>query len=146
MTDVTPLDAFGGKAHGAMKTISEVAEILELPTHVLRFWETKFPQIQPLKRAGGRRFYRNEDVEALLLIRELLHSRGFTIKGAVKVLPDMLKARRSGLEIPAPNDDFASAPSATQRDVYVEPLPASQREALLILRQELQSLHRLLGS
>jgi DNA-binding transcriptional MerR regulator len=79
------------KSRRAMKTISEVAEILDLPTHVLRFWETKFPEIEPLKRGGGRRFYRPEDITALMVIKELLHVRGFTIKGASKVLPDLLR-------------------------------------------------------
>lgn len=76
------------KAPYALKTIREVAEILDLPQHVLRFWETKFPQIQPLKRKGGRRFYRPEDVALLQLIRTLLHERGFTIKGAMTLIAE----------------------------------------------------------
>jgi DNA-binding transcriptional MerR regulator len=146
MTDDAPIETLGGKSATAMKTISEVAEILELPTHVLRFWETKFPQIQPLKRAGGRRFYRAEDIEALFLIRELLHARGFTIKGAAKVLPEMLKARRAGQELPHLTDDFAIAiPDAVHLDP-ADPIPLSQRQALLALRHELESLRGLLGN
>lgn len=74
------------KTATALKTISEVAEIMELPQHVLRFWETKFPQIQPLKRRGGRRFYRPEDIAVLETIRTLLHEKGYTIKGAQALL------------------------------------------------------------
>ena len=143
LTDDAPFEIAGSKARTAMKTISEVAEILELPTHVLRFWETKFPQIQPLKRAGGRRFYRGEDVEALMFIKELLHARGFTIKGATKVLPDMLKARRNGEALPPVEDEFALfLPDSIATPT--EPVPASQRQALLALRQQLESLRGLL--
>ena len=66
----------------AYRTISEVAREVGLEPHVLRFWESKFPQLQPLKRAGGRRYYRPEDVDTILAIRELLHERRFTIEGA----------------------------------------------------------------
>lgn len=69
------------KNDDAFRTISEVAEEVDLPQHVLRFWETRFPQIRPLKRAGGRRFYRPHDVEILRAIRRLLYSEGYTIKG-----------------------------------------------------------------
>lgn len=149
MTDDAPFEtAPGSKSRTAMKTISEVAEILELPTHVLRFWETKFPQIQPLKRAGGRRFYRAEDIDALLLIKDLLHGRGFTIKGATKVLPDLLKARRAGEALPAVEDEFAlfshDLPARFEPILPAEPAPASQRQALLALRQQLESLRGLL--
>lgn len=74
------------KSARAFRTISEVAEHLDLPQHVLRFWETKFPQIQPMKRGGGRRFYRPEDVTFLEGIRALLHEDGYTIKGVQKLL------------------------------------------------------------
>lgn len=72
------------KSPSALKTIGEAAEILNVPQHVLRFWETKFPQIKPLKRNGGRRFYRPQDIEALLLIQHLLYTQGYTIEGARK--------------------------------------------------------------
>ena len=71
-----------GKSSNAFRTISEVAVELDLPQHVLRFWETKFPQIKPMKRGGGRRYYRPEDVQTLVHIRDLLHKEGYTIKGA----------------------------------------------------------------
>ena len=70
----------------AYRTISEVAREVGLEPHVLRFWESRFPQLQPLKRAGGRRYYRPADVDTILAIRELLHERRFTIEGARKAL------------------------------------------------------------
>src|ERR1700756_3688614 len=78
-----------GKAAGAFRTISEVATDLNVPQHVLRFWETRFTQIRPLKRAGGRRYYRPEDVELLRRIRELLYNNGYTIKGVQRLLRDI---------------------------------------------------------
>jgi DNA-binding transcriptional MerR regulator len=74
------------KKSGAFKTISEVADHLNLEQHVLRFWETKFSQIKPLKRGGGRRYYRPEDVVVLEKIYNLLYKQGYTIKGAQQVL------------------------------------------------------------
>ncbi len=75
-----------GKAEGAFLTISEVADSLGVPQHVLRFWETKFTQIRPLKRGGGRRYYRPEDVALLRRIHALLYTEGYTIRGAQKLL------------------------------------------------------------
>ncbi len=75
-----------GKSAAAFRTISEVAEELDVPQHVLRFWESKFSQVKPLKRGGGRRYYRPEDVELLRKIRELLYQDGYTIKGVQKLL------------------------------------------------------------
>ena len=75
-----------GKSAAAFRTISEVATELNLPQHVLRFWETKFSSIQPLKRGGGRRYYRPEDLELLRRIRDLLYKDGYTIKGVQKLL------------------------------------------------------------
>ncbi|MCW5699398.1 MAG: MerR family transcriptional regulator [Rhodospirillales bacterium] len=76
----------GSKSPTAFRTIAEVAEELDLPQHVLRFWESKFPQVRPLKRGGGRRYYRPEDVTVLHRIRSLLHEEGYTIRGAQKLL------------------------------------------------------------
>lgn len=76
----------GAKNPGAFRTISEVADELDVPQHVLRFWETRFPQVKPLKRGGGRRYYRPEDIALLRGIRHLLYSDGYTIKGVQKVL------------------------------------------------------------
>lgn len=77
----------------AFRTISEVAADLEVPQHVLRFWETKFPQIRPLKRGGGRRYYRPEDVDLLRRVRALLYDEGYTIKGVQRLLRE--RARNS---------------------------------------------------
>lgn len=74
------------KSPQAFRTISEVAVELDIPQHVLRFWETKFPHVKPLKRAGGRRYYRPEDLDLLRGIRSLLYRDGLTIKGAQKIL------------------------------------------------------------
>ena len=76
------------KSPGAFRTISEVAKELDLPAHVLRFWETKFSQVRPLKRGGGRRYYRPEDVELIRNIRDLLYKNGYTIKGVQKLIRD----------------------------------------------------------
>ena len=80
--------AASSKSVDAYRTISEVAEDLGLPQHVLRFWETRFPQVKPLKRAGGRRFYRPEDVELLRAVKALLYDDGYTIKGVQRMLRD----------------------------------------------------------
>lgn len=81
------------KSPDAFKTISEAAEALDLPQHVLRFWETRFPQIKPMKRGGGRRYYRPEDVELLASIRHLLYGEGYTIKGVQRILKQQHGAR-----------------------------------------------------
>jgi len=76
------------KGPNAFRTISEAAEELGAPQHVLRFWETKFAFISPMKRAGGRRFYRPQDIEILRAVRTLLHDEGYTIKGVQKLHKD----------------------------------------------------------
>jgi DNA-binding transcriptional MerR regulator len=117
------------KASQAFRTISEVADDLGVPKHVLRFWEMKFPQIRPMKRGGGRRYYRPEDVELLRGIQVLLHSEGFTIRGVQKILrergSDQVKASGEGgslvaglgasRETPAPRKR-ARAPIRTARN------------------------------
>ena len=80
------------KAPSAFRTISEVADDLHIPQHVLRFWETKFPQLKPLKRGGGRRYYRPEDITLLRRVSDLLYTQGYTIKGVQRLL------REGGLE------------------------------------------------
>ena len=74
------------KSQWAYRTISEVSEQLDVPAHVLRFWETKFTQLKPMKRSGGRRYYKASDLDLLTRIRDLLYRDGFTIKGAQKAL------------------------------------------------------------
>jgi DNA-binding transcriptional MerR regulator len=76
------------KSPEAFRTISEVADELRVPQHVLRFWESRFAQVRPVKRAGGRRYYRPEDIDLLRGIRALLYGDGFTVKGVQKILRD----------------------------------------------------------
>jgi DNA-binding transcriptional MerR regulator len=76
------------KSAQAFRTISEASEQLNVPQHVLRFWETKFPQLKPLKRGGGRRYYRPEDLSLLQRIADLLYTQGYTIKGVQRLLSD----------------------------------------------------------
>src|SRR5580704_4953575 len=76
------------KSPDAFRTISEVAESLDLPQHVLRFWESRFPQIKPMKRGGGRRYYRPDDVELLRAIKHLLYDEGYTIKGVQRLFKE----------------------------------------------------------
>jgi DNA-binding transcriptional MerR regulator len=111
------------KSPEAYRTIREVADSLDLPQHVLRFWETRFPQIKPLKRAGGRRYYRPDDIERLRLIKRLLYDEGYTIKGVQKLFKEQgvqalstvaLPLRESSLEpeaADAPRIPSAQAPS-----------------------------------
>ncbi len=98
-----------GKSAGAFRTISEVARELDLPQHVLRFWETKFNQVRPLKRGGGRRYYRPEDIQLLRRIRDLLYSEGYTIKGVQK----LLRAGSAGDAEPKPLEAEADPPPAS---------------------------------
>lgn len=99
------------KAPGALRTISEASDLLEVPQHVLRFWETKFSQIKPLKRNGGRRFYRPQDLDILQQVKFLLYSQGYTIKGAKKAIEEFA---RSG--IAGSSDWLESVPSAGVND------------------------------
>jgi DNA-binding transcriptional MerR regulator len=85
------------KSPDAFRTISEVADVLDTPAHVLRFWESRFPQIRPVKRAGGRRYYRPSDVALLTGIKRLLHDEGLTIRGVQKMLRDQGVRHVAGL-------------------------------------------------
>jgi DNA-binding transcriptional MerR regulator len=102
------------KSPEAYRTIREVADLLDLPQHVLRFWETRFPQIRPLKRAGGRRYYRPDDIERLRLIKRLLYDEGYTIKGVQKLFKEQgvqaLSTVASPLQEPSLEPDPADAP------------------------------------
>jgi len=80
------------KSDAAFRTISEVSEDLDVPQHVLRFWESRFPTIKPLKRGGGRRYYRPEDIQLLRRIRDLLYKDGYTIRGVQKLLREPSRA------------------------------------------------------
>ena len=102
--------AASSKSVDAYRTISEVADDLGLPQHVLRFWETRFPQIRPLKRAGGRRYYRPADTLLLRAIRQLLYDQGYTIKGVQRLLKEH-GVRRLGVDAGSPQaDDGEPAP------------------------------------
>ncbi len=96
------------KSPEAFRTIREVAEGMDLPQHVLRFWETRFPQIKPLKRAGGRRYYRPDDVERLRVIKRLLYEEGYTIKGVQKLF------RQQGAQALVQNNLFERASTVAQ--------------------------------
>ena len=97
------------KSDQAFRTISEVSEELDLPQHVLRFWETKFRQISPMKRGGGRRYYRPEDVELLRRIKSLLHTEGYTIKGVQRMLAQGGMKALPEAETPQPSTADGSA-------------------------------------
>jgi DNA-binding transcriptional MerR regulator len=120
------------KSADAYRTISEVAEGMDLPQHVLRFWETRFPQIKPLKRGGGRRYYRPDDIELLAAIKRLLYGEGYTIKGVQKLLKEQgaSAVARSSAAPPSPRPAARApspAPSAPQprSDPPMRPEPAA---------------------
>jgi DNA-binding transcriptional MerR regulator len=98
------------KAPNAFRTISEVADDLHIPQHVLRFWETKFPQVNPLKRGGGRRYYRPDDIILLRRIADLLYTQGYTIKGVQRLLRE--GGGRLSDDIPPPTADERAAAEA----------------------------------
>jgi DNA-binding transcriptional MerR regulator len=102
------------KAPNAFRTISEVADELHIPQHVLRFWETKFPQVKPLKRGGGRRYYRPDDIALLRRISDLLYIQGYTIKGVQRLLRE--GGGRLSDDIPPATPDERAAAEA-ERDV-----------------------------
>src|SRR3978361_255543 len=98
------------KAPNAFRTISEVADDLHIPQHVLRFWETKFPQVNPLKRGGGRRYYRPDDIVLLRRIADLLYTQGYTIKGVQRLLRE--GGGQLSDDIPPPTADERAAADA----------------------------------
>ncbi|MEW5964535.1 MAG: MerR family transcriptional regulator [Pseudomonadota bacterium] len=151
-----------GKAAEAFRTISEVADELGVQKHVLRFWEQRFPQVKPMKRGGGRRYYRPEDLELLRGIRHLLHAEGYTIKGVQKILRetgiDAVKAagrraraattagrkseRRAAATAPAADGATPAQPITVPADVAAA--PRSRREILAAVIIELEACRRLL--
>ncbi len=108
-----PANAPMEKSPEAYRTIREVADSLDLPQHVLRFWETRFPQIRPLKRAGGRRYYRPDDIERLRLIKRLLYDEGYTIKGVQKLFKEQ-GVQALSIAVPAPADSSREAPNVAE--------------------------------
>lgn len=114
------------KAPNAFRTISEVADELHIPQHVLRFWETKFPQVKPLKRGGGRRYYRPDDIALLRRISGLLYIQGYTIKGVQRLLRE--SGGRLADDIPPPTaaeqaEAARERASAEARDTPELPMP-----------------------
>ena len=127
-----------GKSATAFRTISEVAGALDLPQHVLRFWESKFPQIKPMKRGGGRRYYRPEDLDILRRIKSLLYDDGYTIKGAQKLLKD-------GGEPPPIDAAEMPAKAAEAKPAKAEGASdAARQDALRQVLAELEDIKKLL--
>src|SRR5678815_3344703 len=120
--------AYPHKSAEAFRTISEVAIELDVPQHVLRFWESRFTQIRPVKRAGGRRYYRPEDVDLLKGIRALLYNDGFTIKGVQKVLKERGLRHVADVGRGGAPEPVQPKPVVIEKIVYVEkpaaPVPA----------------------
>jgi len=129
------------KSDDAFRTIAEVSELLDVQQHVLRFWETKFSLIKPMKRAGGRRYYRPDDVRLLQVIRRLLHEEGYTIRGVQKILRKhgkkaVLEWGEEGNALPPPEQDM----QATRVTQAASP----ELESLQALRRDLVGLRDLL--
>lgn len=134
------------KSPTAFRTISEVAEGLDLPQHVLRFWESKFQQIKPLKRGGGRRYYRPEDVKIIHDIKELLYNQGFTIRGVQKLLRENGVASLSRITAAPQAAPAVEPPTALQAKAPQTPStlsPESRREIEGLLN-ELKSIRKVL--
>ena len=107
------------KAPEAFRTISEAAAELDLPQHVLRFWETRFTQVKPMKRGGGRRYYRREDIDLLRGIRELLYERGYTIKGVQRLLKERGAKHIAAIGRGEADDEIITAAKPDVEDVVV---------------------------
>ncbi|MCF2872294.1 MerR family transcriptional regulator [Octadecabacter sp. G9-8] len=117
------------KSRDAFRTISEVSDVLDTPAHVLRFWESKFTQVKPVKRAGGRRYYRPADVDLLAGIKQLLHDDGMTIKGAQKLLREQGVKHVSALGAEHLSNDAADAPVVEAAPTPPTPEPESAPDA-----------------
>ena len=150
------------KAADAFRTISEVADDLDVPKHVLRFWENRFPQIKPMKRGGGRRYYRPADLELLRGIRHLLHNEGYTIKGVQKILRehgvDAVKnslTQGAAVTVGRPGAAIASAPvvperkrrgiAAPARGKRAAAAPRDRKAAIAMMIRELEAAREILA-
>ena len=129
------------KTPDAFRTISEAADEIGVPQHVLRFWETKFSFVRPMKRAGGRRFYRPQDISVLRGVRVLLHDEGYTIKGVQRLHKEqgvrrLMAASQAGGETSAPEEEpeMLDLPYA---EADFAPAAALDRDQLQALREEL---------
>jgi DNA-binding transcriptional MerR regulator len=153
----TASDRRANKRAAVFRTIGEVAEALDLPAHVLRFWESKFPQLKPLKRGGGRRYYRPEDVALLSRIRQCLYQDGYTIRGVQKLLTEGALGTGGGTDITEPSlfpvapmplreppRPARSAPRVAAPPATAVPSPA-KRAALEEARQDLTAVLEMLG-
>ena len=120
------------KSNQAFRTISEVSTELEVPAHVLRFWETKFPQIKPMKRGGGRRYYRPEDISLLKGVQAMLHVDGYSIKGVQKAL------REQGVKAISDRDENVATAEIVTADV--SPAAAATPALSSAEREHLQSV------
>jgi DNA-binding transcriptional MerR regulator len=132
------------KAPDAFRTISEAAEDLDLPQHVLRFWETRFPQIKPLKRGGGRRYYRPDDLEFLRGLKHLLHEQRYTIKGVQKIIKDhgvksVQRALKGELTSGLPVSSGAVSSKASVVPAYSTPSPVRELSVQADVRSRLQA-------
>jgi DNA-binding transcriptional MerR regulator len=137
-SETTSSSRRNGKSASAFRTISEVAGELELPQHVLRFWETKFQNVRPLKRGGGRRYYRPEDVALLRQIRDLLYNDGYTIKGVQKLF------RESGGKASSAAHPAQAAPSQSPVGDQANALGNDVRTELRTVLNELEELRGIL--
>ena len=127
------------KSDAAFRTISEVSQDLDIPQHVLRFWEGRFPQIKPLKRGGGRRYYRPEDVRLLRRIRDLLYKDGYTIRGVQQLLREQGGQRPAS---PPPRDDDTAETAETPATTTAA---TDGRSRIRIVVDELEELRILLA-
>ncbi|NQV54806.1 MAG: MerR family transcriptional regulator [Rhodospirillales bacterium] len=128
-----------GKSAAAFRTISEVAAELDLPQHVLRFWESKFSEIKPLKRGGGRRYYRPEDLVVLRHIKGLLYDDGYTIKGAQKFLRS-----GGGDDTPEPEKPSDTKAAPTPAPSTQQGMDAATKDALRDVLAELEAIKKLI--
>jgi len=137
------------KSPEAFRTISEVSKDLSLPQHVLRFWETKFVQIKPIKRGGGRRYYRPEDVMLLKGIKALLYNDGYTIRGVQKVIKE--NGTKKLLQVENENKLFTvtkkdNKSELTQNAVSNNPISETKRTKLMNVLNDLISLRKKLDN
>ncbi|HEV2302808.1 MAG TPA: MerR family transcriptional regulator [Stellaceae bacterium] len=134
-----------GKSPAAFRTTGEVAEELDLPPHVLRFWESKFAQLKPLKRGGGRRYYRPEDVDLLRSIRRWLYQEGYTIRGVQKLLRGGGRDGEAAQTAPPPTVPAAATLFSLEEEATrAAPPRPNLRTALEEVRRELLELRALL--
>ena len=147
------------KSPEAFRTISEAAEEIDLPQHVLRFWETRFAQIKPMKRGGGRRYYRPADVDLLKGIRHLLYDKGYTIRGVQRILREegiphaiaigrgeIVAEPQSPEPAPAPGMELAEDEAEGLTELSGSSLSDAQLQELRLAIEDLAAARQLLGA